>query len=208
MPANTRHSFSATHLTDPVVKQATRERTLRLVQRTWHWHENALTGDWLELCGDGDETLKMLLAQHALQPGKGRYIGINSDPDVIRRNQNLFAAETTAGLCEWVCSSWADAILAYPNTGVLVFDGFNSLNNGHLDQLLLPSLSRAQYLQQQLGQVVLVLNFALRGVKSRDLTPYQHRLEQDLAVPISDRDFHVYTCKRTPMCMCWIGFGV
>ena len=204
----TRHVFSAQ--ANPT-KARTRDKTLHLVQdETWFWYDGVLTADWIELCAERDETLQLLLREGALQPGKGRYVGVNKDAALLARNRDHFAEATAAGLVEWVEGTWEDVLSdlsAYPNAGILVFDSFNSVANEHLAEILEPTIQFAHARQATLGQALVVLNLALRGKDRRH--DYHQLIEQRLGVPVSSSQFNTYRGegRTVSMHICWVKFG-
>ena len=199
-----KHSFP----TDLPEKAATRERTLSLVRehsQFWHPTRQHLTCDWVELCGYDDETFKLLTQAGALKEGVSKYIGVNGDPAIIEHNKETFSS------AEWVQGYWEDVMAsnAYPKAGVIVFDGFNSVTNAHLDTLLAPTIAFAKRQHQRLGQALLVLNLALRGKASRTDAQVRYRalLEDAFQVPVTAEGFTTYTSKVTPMHICWVSMG-
>jgi len=196
-------------------KAETRRRTLSIVQEhTRFWHNGHLTCDWMELCGKGDETLRMLLDADALQPGCGRYLGVNMEEAVLDHNRKEFVPQTEAGLVQWVlgdlCTLLSD-LDAFPNTGIIVFDSFNSASKVNLDVILDTILGFAKSQQRKLGQALVVLNLALRGnmVHGREAGKrrLQEYLRERLGVEVSQEQFHDYRSKKVEMRMCWIGLG-
>jgi len=98
-----RHEFSESNLSRDGFrsKHDTRLTTLNLIKRSHYFipddfDRGVLNGDWLDLCGVRDETLGMLLEGDVLG-NQGRYIGVNSDPEVISVNRGIL------GVCLKLC---------------------------------------------------------------------------------------------------------
>lgn len=215
-----RHSFSPDTMSPEgfAAKQATRQQTLDLLKESDYWVPDStggyLNGDWVELCGKPDETLKTLLSQNVLRPGLSRYIGINLDPEVIQFNREHYKKETEAGLAVWVDGAWANIFAdrnRYPNARVVVFDSFNAIINERLDRILRDSLDFAELLYKRNGMVILVVNLTGRGSTPEKI---QNRVQKlmswkesvckgNFTKPI----FKTYTSKVMPMCITWLPLG-
>lgn len=202
------HTFDTQTCLNPQAKQDTRERSLRNATSMAQWHPNGyLTEDWVDLCGYQDETLKMLLAHRALRPGCGRYLGVNDDPDVINANRLYFAEPLAAGLCDFRCDKWNDAIQSDWASGasILTFDGFASVSRVALTATLGPTLVCAKDRQKRFGQALLYINLSRRG--KDNIPAYRAYLLESLGVDIPDSQFHSYTSKRVPMLSLWLRLG-
>jgi len=214
------HSFSPETLSTNgfSAKQATRQRTIDLIKESDYWVPDPdggyLNGDWMELCGHHDETLQTLLALNALHPGVSRYIGINSNPEVIQANQEFFKTATEAGQAVWIEGTWANVLAdlsRFPNTRVVVFDSFNGVINTRIERILQDSKDFTEHLYRRNGTVLLVVNLALRGSKPGD----GDRIVQDLIVwkenlckgNRTQPSPHVYTSKKVPMQITWLPLG-
>jgi hypothetical protein len=163
---STRHQYGKDALAPQgfEAKAATRRKTLEMFRDSDYFVEGHLNGDWIDLCGEQDETLQMLLDEDVLKPGLGRYIGINDNPDVIAANKAHFAEATNDGRAHWIESRWADAIgdlAEFPRARVLNFDSCNSLKNKQLDAILHDPLTLTKHLYETNGGVLLVMNFTI-----------------------------------------------
>jgi len=214
------HNFSESGLTEDGYREKHRTRlfTLELLKRSDYWNPMGgyLVGDWLELCGGpADETLKMLLQANALCPGRSRYVGINSDPDVIASNQEVYAEATAAGLAVWVHDRWENAVYdraAYPRARVLVFDSTNSMRNGYLDDIRDATLNFAEYLYNMNGTCLAVLNFSTIGTtQEREQEHKDFLMQWKIARNPSDTlpvKFHRYCSRTKDMLLAWVPLGL
>lgn len=200
-------------------KMRVRERTLQIIQESDFWvpdGDGFLNGDWVEMCGEGDETLKMLLSKGVLRPGYGKYIGVNNSPEVIATNRTLFAEEEAAGLVEWRLGDWAEVTSDFKNLSrvrVVVFDHFIALHNEQISNIIRDCTDLAEYLLGTNGAVLLMLNFSLYA-QSRDPSRIQ-RYEKSLQVWKNEvcpsnrtpMESCTYTSKRIPMLPVWVPLG-
>lgn len=208
--AQNRHIFNDQTCRDPKAKQDTRDRTLRNVMAMAQWHPDGyLTEDWIDLCGDTprDEILKMLLVRNALRPGKGRYLGVNNDPAIIKANRSHFAKEITASLCDFRCCEWNDAIQSEwaAKATVITFDGFASVARTALPDTLGPTITHAKDRVKRYGQAMLYLNMS-RPYQA-DMTAYKAYLLDALGIDMPESQIHEYTSKVWPMVSIWFRMG-
>ena len=209
-----RHTFDGKTCRNPKAKQDTRDRTLRNVQAMAQWHRKTkkdpnsfLTEDWIDLCGKHDETLKMLLAIKALQPGFGMYKGVNRNSAIIRENQDFFAKEIADGLCDFRCGEWNDVIQSdwAAKATIFTFDGFDSVAQHALPDTLGPTIDHAKDRRKRYGQALIYLNMC-RPFQA-DLTDYKSYLLEALGVDIQGNQIHEYTSKSFPMVSMWFRLG-
>ena len=199
-------------------KHQIRVGTLDLLRDETHptclWHNGHLTHDWVELCGDApDVTCGLLLKEGAIIPGSGRYIGVNRDPDIIRRNSQAYAGDTT----QWVHADILHLLsdLDNPtlhNVGVLVFGAFYSPSNLEQDAILTPVLTFARSQYERLGQFLLVINQAMRGTRSVSLAAARTRFAQSIQEycgidHIPDSAFITYRSRNANMRILRLSFG-
>ena len=210
------HDFGSTSLSPAgfAAKQATRQRTLDLIRRSDCCTEGGqLIGDWVELCGERDETLSMLLAQGVLRPGLGRYVGINSDPGVVAINREHYREATGAGLAAWEEGLWEDLasdLDRFPEARVVVFDGFNAVG-ARMDRALRYSQDLVEHLYRRNGTVLLVLNCVQRGTTRAEGRAHVERLRawRERLCPGSATGFEsrTYASRRAPMLIAWVPLG-
>jgi len=198
-------------------KHKTRTTTLDLLRDpecpTNLFYDGHLTRDWMELCGDApDATCGLLLDEGVLAPDHGRYIGVNTNQGILDRNATHYNDDRT----EWRCGDMSRLLLdlddpTLRNIGVLVFDGFRSPSNLHLESILLPMFAFAQSQQQRLGQFLLVINLALRGNASAPLEKAKRQFEaivhKHCGVQVPKQAFTTYRSRVIPMQLLRLSYG-
>jgi hypothetical protein len=219
---NDRDQFGQGNLTPEGfrAKQATRERTLELLRQSNHYipddHGDGgfLHGDYLDLCGREDETLKLLLATDTLRPGLGRYIGCNLDQKVLDHNAGHFKEATEAGMAVWVQDKWANVttdLARFPNLRVISFDGFNAVGNRNLARIRRDSLNLAAATYRRNGGVLLVLNFCLRGTSKKEVEDHLREMQawKEALCPgnRTQPEHRVYQSKKARMLNLWLPLG-
>ena len=216
----TRHQYGPEHLTQEgfQAKHDTRRRTLDLLMASDYFIPEGgfLNGDWLDLCGERDETLRMLLDEGVLRPGSSRYIGVNDNPDVLALNREHFKEATADGRAVWVEGSWGSVtadLSQHPRVRVINFDSCNKLGNKHLGSILLDSLALAEHLFRRNGTVLLVLNFTIgRTANCRQTVEgYIARVNEwrEALNPGNQTmpQFCHYISKAMPMLNMWVPLG-
>lgn len=203
-----RHTFDGKTCRNPKAKQDTRDRTLRNVQAMAQWHPDGyLTEDWIDLCGRHDETLRMLIAIMALQPGFGMYKGVNRDPSIIKANQAFFAKEIADGLCDFRCGEWNEILQNdwADKATIFTFDGFDSVAQHDLPDTLGPTIVCAKDRKKRYGQALLYLNMS--RPYHADMSAYKAYLLDALGIDIPKSQVHEYTSKTMPMVSTWFRLG-
>lgn len=140
-------------------KQATRDRTLAVVQRCPDLYQlGHLTRDWMELDAYGSKTGKMLAPY--LDPA--RFIGVSREKAVVEHNRQIFEASPH---CVFLEAEMGDLVMdraTFRNVGVLVFDGFNTVSNTELGHIIEPLVRFCRFRTSLNGSALLVLNLVIR----------------------------------------------
>lgn len=159
--------------TDPI-KHATRVANLAAVRESADKYGTSLvtpTGllrrDWLELLGPEGPTLGLLLGKRALDPTSAspRFIGVDSDPSVIRDARQRYAPVNCATFIHTPGTfvTGLDADL-YQNVGVCVFDSLNKARGREVEEHLAILFDFAERQHARLGGFCLILNVTQQGV--------------------------------------------
>lgn len=188
-------------------KAETRQDTLNVLREARnHLLDRAglLRRDWIELAGPEAPTLRLLLDQHFLGVGSNaKFIGVDRDKPTLEHAASLYGSEAPA---VWIQADLLSLIEAdrnaFPNAGVLVFDGFNNMRGAEayraLDVLFAFAKSRSE---DHMG-FLLVLNFSTSRQSKVDQRRFQAETEKRYGAPIpwtvyrSDEKYHDMNLAR------------
>ena len=186
-----RHCFA-----DCPTKDITRQANYQAAKHPLLMHRNGyLMHDWAETAGDKDGTCKLLQGAGALHPRGADYIAINGpyqgqkgsleentqqalaildDNEAMYGNQNI----------QWVFGNFQALIAQQPelfdNTGIIIYDAFHSLCNGHLPELLDPFLQLFVKQARKIGHAVLAINLSLMYASKQHRAAYLDYLQDYL----------------------------
>jgi len=200
-----RNTFDPATCQNYTAKHNTRLTTLDQVRQMSQWN-GILTRDWVDLCGERDATLRLLLEHGALQQGQGRYIGINNSAAVTEANEAHYAQQIEAGLCRFITCDWNAAMRSSEisgNASILTFDAFVAVQNKRIEAHLDDTLWRAKEQRGRYGETLLYLNLSdppWRG----SVDPLLEVLTGALEHPFTEQHTHRYKSKKIPMRSIWI----
>jgi len=190
------------------VKHQTRLSTLGLVQQCPRlWSGGKLRCDWLELSGQGDPSLQLLLDHDALgPPGGGRFIGISREHKVIDFNRKHFQVAVEDKKAAFIHAQLDTEVVdlaAYPQVGVFVYDSFTALAHQNLHNILAPVFKNARVKAEHFGQAVLVINLVKRSNSARkaETSHYLRFLLRMLGTEVPETHLVSYRSRHFGMCL-------
>jgi len=198
--------FTSTTLSDQgfEAKDETRLHALKIVRRSsflWSRSQQALRCDWMELAGEQAPTLRLLLDREALA-SPARFIGVDTDPEIILGCRNHYGPEAPASWHQGPLIPALRRVGAFDRVGVLVYDSFRAVKGKRTIQRDLRALARfAQRQRERLGEFLLVLNVdgSPRYRSNDTYDRYREMLRDAFGIPVEPEALHPYVSRKDTM---------
>jgi hypothetical protein len=206
--------FKSDFTTSTPGKVHSRLATLSLVRDhssfIWSRKHNTLRLDWVETSGTHAPSFQLLLDEAALTSGNGKFIGVDTEADVISGCESHFAS--AKDFSEWKHGNLITLLrdrAASERVGIVVYDSFDAAHGRKMMSNVRFLLDFAVEQFERLPEFLLVLNVVVQ--RTSDLTAYKDLLRE--YVPDADLSeeggafFQYEGRKGTKMLLTRVRFG-